>query len=224
MVEMGRIRRPRKALVEGFGQLATSTLANALDDLGFDGVMPNLRPVARGTRFAGPAFTVKEVTGVLGSYPPADFRLGEVIDGARPGDVIVIDNAGHQVSTWGGLASFTAKTRGVAGLVVDGGVRDADEIEEFGFPVLSRHVVPTSGKGRLKILAINREVRMDGVRVRPGDIVVGDGTGVICVPRELAEEAQALAARFDAQDREAIAEIRDHGLSFTEALRKFAKI
>ncbi len=183
MVEMGRIRRPRKALVAGFRHLATSTLANALDDLGFDGVMPNLRPVAPGTRFAGPAYTVKEVTGVLGSYTPADFRLGEVIDGARAGDVVVIDNAGHQVSTWGGIASFTAKARGVAGLVVDG-----------------------------------------GVRVRPGDIVVGDGTGVICVPRELAEEVQALAARFDAQDREAIAEIRDHGLSFTEALRKFAKI
>ena len=135
----------------------------------------------------------------------------------------MIDNGGQQVSTWGGIAAFAAKMRGVSGLVVDGGVRDLDEIREFGFPVFSRHVVPTSGKGRVKILSMNTPIKIDGILVRPGDILVGDGSGIVCVPIEVAEEVMKAATRFDQQDKQAIEEIRA-GMGFTEALRKYAKI
>jgi regulator of RNase E activity RraA len=215
--------RPAKKLIEGFRGLATSTIGNVLDDMKISGVIQNIKPVCPGFRFAGGALTVKEVTGVLGTYTNADFKLGQVIDSAQEGDVIVIDNGGQQVSTWGGVAAFAAKMRGVNGLVVDGGVRDLDEIREFDFPVFSRYVVPTSGKGRVKLLSMNTAVKIDGILVRPGDIVVGDGTGIVCVPIEVAEEVMNLATRFDEQDKQAIAEIRQ-GMGFTEALQKYAKI
>jgi regulator of RNase E activity RraA len=222
-MEIGKITRPAKKLIEGFRQLATSTVGNALDDLQVSGVIQNIKPICPGFHFAGGAVTVKEVTGVLGTYTNADFTLGQVIDSTQEGDVIVIDNGGQQVSTWGGIAAFAAKKRGVAGLVVDGGVRDLDEIREFNFPVFSRHVVPTSGKGRVKLLSMNTVVKIDGIRVRPGDMMVGDGTGIICVPIEIAEEVLTMAKKMDEQDKQGIEEIRQ-GLTFTEALRKYAKI
>ena len=222
-MESGEMVRPPKKLIEGFRELATSTIGNVLDDMKISAVIQNIKPISPGFRFAGGAFTVKEVTGVLGTYTNEDFKLGQVIDAAQEGHVIMIDNGGQQVSTWGGIASFAAQKRGVAGLVVDGGVRDLDEIREFNFPVFSRYVVPTSGKGRVKILSMNTVIKIDGIRVRPGDIIVGDGTGIVCIPIEVAEEVLSKAKKMDEQDKQATEEIR-RGLTFTEALRKYAKI
>jgi regulator of RNase E activity RraA len=222
-MESGKMVRPPKKMIEGFRELATSTIGNVLDDMKISGVIQNIKPISPGFRFAGGALTVKEVTGVLGTYTNEDFKLGQVIDAAQDGHVIMIDNGGQQVSTWGGIASFAAQKRGVAGLVVDGGVRDLDEIREFNFPVFSRYVVPTSGKGRVKILSMNTVIKIDGIRVRPGDIIVGDGTGIVCIPIEVAEEVLNKAKKMDEQDKQATEEIR-RGLTFTEALRKYAKI
>ena len=169
-MECGKIVRPPKSLIEGFRKLGTSMIGNVLDDLRISGVIQNIKPLSPGLRFAGTALTVKEVTGVLGTYTGEDFRLGPVIDLAQMDDVIVIDNGGHQVSTWGEIASLAAQMRGVCGLVVDGGVRDADEMRELKFPVFSRYVVGTSGKTRVKILSMNQVIKIDGIRVRPGDI------------------------------------------------------
>jgi regulator of RNase E activity RraA len=102
-------------------------------------------------------------------------------------------------------------------------VRDLEEIIEFQFPVFSRHVVPISGKRRIKVVSMNTVVTIDGITVRPGDIIVGDGTGIACIPIEVAEEVLTTATKFDQQDKQGIEEIRK-GLSFTEALRKFTKI
>ncbi len=222
-MESGEMVRPPKKLIEGFRELATSTIGNVLDDMKISGVIQNIKPISPGFRFAGGALTVKEVTGVLGTYTNEDFKLGQVIDSAQEGHVIMIDNGAQQVSTWGGIASLAAQKRGVAGLVVDGGVRDLDEIREFNFPVFSRYVVPTSGKGRVKILSMNTVIKIDGIRVRPGDIIVGDGTGIVCIPIEVAEEVLNKAKKMDEQDKQATEEIR-RGLTFTEALRKYAKI
>ncbi|MGE0096118.1 MAG: RraA family protein [Alphaproteobacteria bacterium] len=222
-MEIGTIKRPPKAVIAALKRIGTSTIGNALDDLGIYGVMPNLRPVWPGAKYVGPAFTAKEVTGVHGSYTGADFKLGAIIDNADKGDVVVIDNAGHQVSTWGGIASYAAKHKGVAGLLVDGGVRDADEMVQFKFPVFSRHITPTSAKGRVKVLAINVPVKMDGVLVRPGDIICADATGVVCVPSEVAEKVAKMAKSFDADDKQAIREIKK-GLTFAQALNKFKKL
>ena len=210
-------------LIDAFKGLATSTIGNVLDDLNIGSIGLNLRPVAPGMRFVGAALTVKEVTGAKNAYKASEFGLGTVIDMCQYLDVVVIDNGGQQVSTWGGVASVAAAQNGVAGLVVDGGVRDADEIIEQGFPVFSRHVVPLSGKTRVKVIEINTTVKIDGMPVHPGDIIIGDASGIVVVPHERAAEVARLAAELEQQDRLASEEIRK-GLSFTEALRKFAKL
>jgi regulator of RNase E activity RraA len=204
-------------------KIATPTLANALDEVGFNGVMYNLAPAGFGMKIVGRAITVQEITGPFGSFSSEDFKVGHMIDAANPGDVIVVANNGAQVSTWGGMASYAAKLKGVGGLVVDGGIRDREEIIEFSFPAFSKHMVPTPGKTRIKVLSINDPIICAGVRVRKGDVIVADGTGVLCIPIEYAESITDAAEKFSADDRKAMEEM-DSGLTFTNALKKFSKI
>ena len=191
------------------GKLATSTLANALDDVGLHGnVMGALLPVTPGARMVGPAVTVKELSGPYGSFESEDFKVGAIIDAAGPGDVVVIDCAGAACSTWGGTASLAAQLKGVAGLVVDGAVRDREEIDELGFPVFSRHVVPTTGRHRLKVEAINVPVEVGGVGIEPGDLVLADGTGLVALPRRKAAEIIERAEAMADDDASAIEDLR----------------
>jgi regulator of RNase E activity RraA len=215
---------PPDPLAVRAARLATSTLANALDDAGLHhNVIAALKAVAPGMRFAGPAVTVRELTGDYGAYTSADFTVGAILDAAGPGDVIVVDLGGAACSTWGGMASLAAKVKGVAGLLVDGGVRDLEEMIAFDFPVFARHMVPTTGRGRLKVEAIGAPVEVDGVVVAPGDIVVADGTGAVCLPRAGAEEILTRAEALQRDDEAAVAEIQ-RGLSFSEAMKKFTRI
>lgn len=223
MIHEGNRPPTSPELIEAFKGLATPTIGNVLDDLNIGSIGLNLRPVAAGMRFVGAALTVKEVTGAKNAYQPSEFGLGAVVDKVQPLDVVVIDNGGQQVSTWGGVASVAAQQNGAAGLIVDGGVRDADEIMELGFPVFSRHVVPLSGKTRVKVIEINTTIKIDGMPVHPGDIIIGDSSGIVVVPRDRAAEVAERAAELERQDRQASEEIRN-GLSFTEALKKFAKL
>lgn len=218
------IERPPADLVARAARLATSTLANALDDAGIhDHVAVTIKAVSPGMRFAGPAVTVREITAEHGAFTSADFQVGAIIETAEAGDVVVIDMAGATCSTWGGLASLAAKKKGVGGLLVDGGVRDLEEMIEFEFPVFARHLVPTTGRGRLKVEAINVPVTIDGVTVEAGDLIVADGTGVVCLPRAGAEDLIARAEALQRDDEAAMKEL-DNGLSFSEAMKKFTRI
>lgn len=211
-------------LAARLGRIATATLANALDDVGVpDQVILGLPAAAPDMRFAGPAVTVREETGPVGTYTSADFKVGAMIDAAGPGDVIVVAAGGAECSTWGGMASLAAKVKGVAGLVVDGGVRDRDEMIEFGFPVFARHMLPTTGRTRLKVTAIGEPVEISGVTVAPGDIIVADSTGVLAIPAQKADEVLRIAEALAADDAAAAEEIRA-GLSFSEAMAKFKRI
>lgn len=216
-------RLPR-ALVERLAKLPTATLANALDDVGKVINCPvALRPMAPGMAFCGSAVTIEVVHGDAGTYASADFRVGAMIDAAQAGDVIVVSAHGARASTWGGMASLAAKVKGVAGLVVDGGVRDIDEMVEHRFPVFARHPVPTTGRTRLKVNAINVPITIDGVTVEPGDVIVADSTGIVVVPHADAERVAQLAETYARDDRAAEDEIRK-GLSFSEAMAKFKRI
>jgi regulator of RNase E activity RraA len=125
-----------------------------------------------------------------------------VIDACRPGEVLVIDNGGACVSTFGGLATLAAKLKGIAGLVCDGGVRDREEMEELRFPVFARHMTPLTGRSRLAVVATNVPVSGGGVRVRPGDVIVADGSGVVCIPAEHAARVAELAEGYTATTRQ----------------------
>ncbi len=210
-------------LVAGFRDIATPTIANALDDLELTGVITGLRAVVPGTKAVGPAVTVRQQTGAKGAFPVEDFKVGHMIEAAGPGDVIVVDNGGNPVSTWGGMASYAAKIQKIEGLLVEGGVRDWEEQQEFRFPIFARHMVPTPGKTRLKVEAIGEPITIEGVLIRPGDLIVADGSGICVVPIERAAEILEMTRRFAADDAKAMREM-DGGLTFREALAKFAKI
>ncbi len=205
-------------------RLASSTLANALDDAGLHhNAIATLKAVSPGMRFAGPAVTVLEVAGDYGAFTSEDFKVGAILEAAGPGDVIVVALGGAACSTWGGMASLAAKVKGVAGLLVDGGVRDLEEMIAFDFPVFARHLVPTSGRRRLKVEAIGAPVEVDGVAVVAGDIIVADGSGAVCLPRAGAEEIVTRAEALQRDDQAAVAEIQ-RGLGFSEAMKKFTRI
>lgn len=210
-------------LLQKFKELATPTIANALDDVGFEGVLVGLTQMVPGTRCVGRAVTVREITGRRGDFTSADFKVGQIIDAAKPGDVLVIDNGGHCVSTFGGLATLAAKLKGVAGLVADTGVRDREEMIGHQFPVFARHMTPLTGRSRLAIAGINEAVSCGGVRVRPGDVIVADGSGVVCVPAEHAAEVARLALNYARDDAAAAAELAK-GLTFSAAMAKFTRI
>lgn len=210
-------------IVKRLGGIFTSTLSNALEDLGEDGVIVGLPSVGPGMRCAGRALCVAQTTGPAGSFPGSDFQVGAMIDVASRGDVVVVANNGHCVSSWGGTASYAAKLKGIAGLVVDGGVRDREEMIEHAFPVFSRHMVPTTGRTRIRVDEIGGAVSVCGIKVETGDVIVADGTGIVCIPHGLAVEVLQIAEALQADDAQATRELAN-GLTFAQAMAKFRKI
>jgi 3-hexulose-6-phosphate synthase / 6-phospho-3-hexuloisomerase len=142
------------------------------------GLLPRLKDHT--VKMVGPAVTVVTRDGDWA-------KPVEAIDRAAPGDVIVVDAGGGTTAMWGELATWSAHGRQVAGVVIDGAVRDLDSILELGFPVFSRSVSPNAGepKGHGEI---GVEVTVGGQKVRPGDWIIGDASGLVVVPRERAQE------------------------------------
>lgn len=206
-----------------FADLATPTIANALDDVAFQGIMSGLTQIVPGTRIVALAATVRQVSGERGTYTSEDFKVGHMIDAAKPGEVLVVDNGGREVSTFGGLATYAAKVKGLAGVVVDGGVRDREEMLDRKLPIYARHMTPLTGRTRIQIAGLNETISCGGVRVRPGDVIVADGSGIACIPAEHAEKVAELAKRYSDDDKLAEAELAK-GISFREAMAKFKRI
>lgn len=205
-------------------KLATSTLANALDRVGCTfQTFVNLKPISPGMRFVGPALTVRQESGPFGAYQSEDFKVGAMIDAANPGAVIIVAADGVPYSTWGGMASLAASTKGIAGIAIDGGARDANETTDVGFPVFSRHLIPTTGRCRLKVSDIGCTVLVDGVVVQNGDWIVADDTGILAVPQNVVDDVILLAKKFTSEDQKAAEAIRD-GMSFSDAMKKFGNI
>jgi len=207
------------ALLTEYRQIGTSTWSDVLDEIGVEGVVGGLVRRGGAGRFAGFAVTAKAKAGPLGSFKREAFAVGQMIDAVGPGQVLVIDLGGAEVSTFGGLASLAAKIGGVAAVVIDGACRDAEEIRETGLWLASRHITPRSGKKRIDVEHIGQPISIAGVSVAPGDLIVGDETGIVVVPRRYQQEALAVARRMISMDQEIERALRA-GTSFREAARK----
>ncbi|HXN44068.1 MAG TPA: hypothetical protein VN917_07475, partial [Xanthobacteraceae bacterium] len=101
--------------------IGTSTWSDALDQCGISGVVRGLVQRSGGGRFAGFAVTARERAGTLGNFPRAEFGVGKMIAAIEPGDVLMADVGGADISTFGGLAALATKKRGAAAVVIDGG-------------------------------------------------------------------------------------------------------
>jgi regulator of RNase E activity RraA len=159
----------------------------------------------------------------MGTYTDADFCIADVLDFAEPGDVLVFDNAGLEISTWGGLASTAAKIKGIEGTIIDGACRDVSQTIEIGYPVFSRHITPRTGKTRLKMVELNAPVQCGGVRVNPGDIVVADQTGVVVVPAPEAQGILDKALANEKREKEFFEQLMK-GKSFKEMQQKTGRV
>ncbi len=165
-------------VAEAFRKVSTPNLADAMQKRGvLTGLVPRIR---HGTKLVGRALTVKTADGDWA-------KPVEAIDRAKPGDVIVIDVGGGPTAVWGELASNSCLVKGVAGVVIDGAVRDLDTILELNFPCFSRHVAPHAGEPK-GLGEIGSEIEAGGQKVRTGDWIVGDESGLIVVAREQAVE------------------------------------
>lgn len=209
-------------IIEAYRQITTASVADALWEMGISGHMSHkIKPIFP-AKIVGPAVTVREEPAAE-RVPPT--HALEMIDQSEPGSVIVISiNAYKDVACWGGLMTAGAVANGLEGAVLDGGVRDVEEIErDFKFPVFSRSIVPSTTVGRFRTVAANVPVVVGGVTVNPGDLIVGDRDGVVVVPLEHVEAVLRSAQDIEAREKEQTRLILE-SKSLLKGLEKYKRI
>ncbi len=160
-----------------------------------------IKPIAQGTTLCGQARTIKCMVG-------DNSAIHAAVRMARPGEVLVIDAGGYaDTALWGGLLTEGAMARGIAGIVIDGAVRDVAEIRELGFPCYSSAIVP-AGPHKGHGGTIDGPIACGGCPVSPGDLVLGDDDGIAVVP--LQRQGQILEASREkiAQEQSAVERVR----------------
>jgi RraA family protein len=192
-------KRPDPRLVAELGRMVTPHLSDSMERLYAGG--PQLRPMHREGKLAGPAYTVK-------TAPGDNLLVHKALDTAKAGDVIVVDAGGfpdHAII--GELMMTRAKQRGIAGLVIWGAIRDSAEIGAGTYPVYACAVTHRgpykNGPGE-----INVPIMMGGMPVNPGDIIVGDADGLVAIPQESAERILASAKSILEKETAAMQQIQ----------------
>ena len=180
-----RARKVEERVVEQFRGLPVANVSDSMYRLSAGGA--RLRPMHQGGPMAGPAFTVK-------TRPGDNLMVHKALDIAEPGDVLVVDAGGDLTNAIiGEIMSGHARQRGLAGIVINGAIRDADSIRAGVFPVFAAGVTHRGpykdGPGE-----INVPVAIDGMVVEPGDLVLGDGDGLLCIPYDAIAAVYALAS------------------------------
>ena len=184
-------------LISQYRMLSTANVSDGLDRLGIKGAPHGIGPLWDACpKIVGPAATLKLVPVGQAEESPVLGTL-EAVKRGRPGDVLVIDQAGRMdVNSYGGVAGFTTRHFGLAGCVIDGVTRDIDEYKQLNLPVYGRGFIQQSIRDRCACAGYAIEVQLGGVPVRPGDLIVADENGVCVVPREKAAEVLEFAQLF----------------------------
>jgi 3-hexulose-6-phosphate synthase/6-phospho-3-hexuloisomerase len=154
--------------------------------------LEGIRPIMPGLKLVGRAVTVRTASGDW-SKPV------QAIDVAKPGEVIVIDAGGRPPAVWGELATHSCHQKQVAGVVIDGAIRDTTEILRLKFPAFARHITSHAGDPD-GVGMINVPINVGGLRVEPGDWIAGDDDGVMAIPQARAVEMTNYA--MDCLERE----------------------
>lgn len=201
------IKRPPKRVIEGF---STHDVAKIGDSMGRYGLLDyRIKPVLSESTVCGTAVTVL-------TRPGDALYVQKIIDILKPGDVVVIDAGGiEDLSCIGERLSYYMQLKGAAGVVVDGAVRDVRGIINIGFPAFAKSVCArifgSNGPG-----AINVPIQCGGIIVNPGDIIVGDDDGVVCVPKEDAGNVLKAADEHLEGELRRLKIVEQEGKSITE--------
>ena len=187
-------RRERKVdaeIVAKFRELPVANISDSMSRMTAGGA--TLRPIHRAGALAGPAFTVK-------TRPGDNLMVHKAIDIADPGDVIIVDGGGDLTNSLiGEMMAAHAERRGIAGIVIYGAIRDYDTLHAGDFPVFASGVTHRGpykdGPGE-----INVPIAIEGMVIAPGDLIVGDGDGIVCVPFGVTTEVlKATEAKHQAE-------------------------
>jgi 3-hexulose-6-phosphate synthase/6-phospho-3-hexuloisomerase len=174
-------RKERKALdtqiFELFMQVSTPNISDAMHR---KGVMQGIKPLFENIKLVGKAVTVQTFEGDWA-------KPVEATDVAKAGEVIVVYAGSKDVAIWGELASWSCKQKDIAGIIIDGAVRDVAEIKRLRFPVFAKYAVPNAGEPK-GFGELNAEITCGGQEVEPGDWIIGDDNGVVVVPKAHAYE------------------------------------
>ena len=184
-------------------QLSQFSAATIHEALGKYGNLPSaIKSISSTMKVCGPAYTVK-------TMPGDNMLLHRAYAYAKPGDVIIANCSGfYEAGYWGDLMSLGAKTKGINGLVIDGCVRDANDIEAMGFSVFSRGlcILGTSNHGDG---FLNQPILIGDVLINPGDIIIGDRDGVVVVPQNRITEAIEKSAAREAKEENVRRQLRE---------------
>lgn len=202
-------------------------MADAVDQItGKRGFLNHdMRPVV-GLKFVGRARTslVRAASAEQASPALSTKHSVEMIENALPGEVGVIVMEGSlDVAAIGGLMGTAAKSRGIAGMVLDGAVRDVAELRALGLNVFARSISPASAVSRWATVGRDIEVDCAGVRVKPGDIIVAGEDGVVAVPKEREAEVLKRSQEIDEREMKMVPFIKQFR-SLSKAIEKFNRI
>jgi 4-hydroxy-4-methyl-2-oxoglutarate aldolase len=186
--------------VDRFADFDPATLYEAAGRKGM--VDPSIRPAWHGAKVCGPAFTVE--------CPPCDnLMLHVAVAHAEPGVIIVATVGGYLMAgAWGEILTEAARARGIAGLVIDGAVRDIDAIEALRFPVFSRGLA-IGACTKEKAGALGTSVLFGGATVAPGDLVFGNADGLVVIEQDRMDDVYELAMTRRKNEAQIISQLRD---------------
>src|SRR6185503_13568277 len=192
-------------LVAGFKSTYPASVSDAVELVtGKNGTMRYDMKLMTGANLVGRAVTALAKPAPAEQATPAlsTKHSVEMIDEAKPGEVGVIVMEGTlEIAAMGNLMATAAKVRGMAGMVLDGAIRDVWDIRRMGLTVYARSISPRTAVGHYATVAKNVPVECAGITVRPGDIIVADEDGVVVVPKERAEEVLKKAQEIDDRER-----------------------
>lgn len=195
--------------IAAYHTLSTANVSDALDKLDVNGAPHGIHQLFHTCRkIVGPACTMKLVPVGEAEESPVLGTLEAIVAG-NPGDILVIDQAGRMdVNSFGGVAGFTTKHRGLVGCVMDGVTRDIDEFKTLDLPVYGRGPIQQSIRNRCAFAGHSIEVELAGVKVRPGDLIMADENGVVVVPKDKIAEALSIARQCKITEDRVMEEIR----------------